>query len=199
MKDAIIAQKRVLRLTMRQKRGECRQQIEGCDARQVAEGVRSLPMWDRATRIAVYMPTPFEIPVTGVVSACRGEQKAVFVPAMVQNDHYQWTRWTLSSNLITGPYGIQQPDQLVPPDGPLEIILVPGLAFDPAGGRLGHGAGCYDRLLSEPLAVHAFRVGLLFRFQLLPDLPRENHDVAMHALLDEYGARVQMVSFNTLK
>jgi len=60
------------------------------------------------------------------------------------------------------------------------LFVVPGLAFDVRGVRLGRGAGCYDRALGvRPGAV---RLGLAFEFQMMPALPTESWDVRMHAV-----------------
>ena len=60
--------------------------------------------------------------------------------------------------------------------------VVPGVAFDRQGGRLGHGKGYYDRFLE---LTNAFRLGLTFNRQLLETVPTELHDVPMNAILSE--------------
>lgn len=69
----------------------------------------------------------------------------------------------------------------------LHAVLVPGLAFQRAGGlRLGRGGGFYDRLLAQlPPAV--LRIGLCFHDQLRSDLPRESHDQTVQFILTEQG------------
>jgi len=69
-----------------------------------------------------------------------------------------------------------------------DLVLVPGLAFDLAGGRLGRGAGFYDRLLTDrPSSVRLVGVG--FDFQLVERLPREPHDVRLDGVLQPSGYR----------
>ncbi|MET0389152.1 MAG: 5-formyltetrahydrofolate cyclo-ligase, partial [Polyangiales bacterium] len=75
------------------------------------------------------------------------------------------------------------------PDAPLiapsevDLVIVPGLAFDGAGQRIGYGRAFYDRLL--PQLTQAFRVGLAYDFQLLAELPVEAHDVPMHCVISD--------------
>lgn len=77
-------------------------------------------------------------------------------------------------------HGFPEPraDAPLAADDSIDLVLVPALALDPQGSRLGYGAGYYDRTLARmPRAV---RVGLIFDFQLLVDLPRAPHDLPMH-------------------
>ena len=65
-----------------------------------------------------------------------------------------------------------------------DLVIVPGVAFDRQGGRLGHGKGYYDRFLE---LTSAFRLALAFDCQLLETVPTELHDVPMNAILSESG------------
>ena len=65
-----------------------------------------------------------------------------------------------------------------------DLVIVPGVAFDRQGGRLGYGKGYYDRFLDQS---HAFRLALAFDFQLLETVPTEIHDVPMDGILTENG------------
>ena len=89
-------------------------------------------------------------------------------------------------DLKRGPLGVWEPaGTAVLPLAELDVILVPGLAFvRETGARLGRGGGFYDRLLSRP-EVRARRVGIAFELQLLPDLPRESHDVCVADIVTE--------------
>jgi 5-formyltetrahydrofolate cyclo-ligase len=75
------------------------------------------------------------------------------------------------------------------PDAPLveptevDLVLVPGLAFDARGHRIGYGRAFYDRLL--PTLLGAFRVGVAYDFQVLPELPNEEHDVPVHCVVSD--------------
>lgn len=64
-----------------------------------------------------------------------------------------------------------------------DAIIVPGIAFDESGNRLGQGGGWYDRVLAE--APHALKIGVAFECQMAPQLPRESHDVEMDLIVTE--------------
>ncbi len=97
----------------------------------------------------------------------------------------------LEGGLERHPYGFQQPTADSPEIGleGLELILVPGLAFDLSGNRLGYGKGFYDRLLKGVRAGVPV-VGVAPSQLIVPALPAEPHDVRMTHLLSEKGVAV---------
>jgi 5-formyltetrahydrofolate cyclo-ligase len=89
------------------------------------------------------------------------------------------------------PFGFLQPRPDAPPvdPGAIDLVLVPGLAFDVHGARLGHGQGHYDRLLPS-FAGHVPRVGVALDALVVDRLPTEPHDAPMSHLLTQSGLRV---------
>jgi len=90
------------------------------------------------------------------------------------------------SDLVSGPFGLLEPNPKNEEAdlGSLEVIFIPGLAFDVKGYRLGYGGGFYDRVLKE---TSALKVGVCYSFQLLESLPVEPHDVPVDLILTEDG------------
>jgi 5-formyltetrahydrofolate cyclo-ligase len=91
------------------------------------------------------------------------------------------------SELVRGQFGILQPSletARVVPTAAIPLFLVPGLAFDPAGRRLGYGLGCYDRAFTDA-APGALKVGLAFELQILECVPADPHDVRMDFVVTE--------------
>ncbi len=87
------------------------------------------------------------------------------------------------TDLRKGAYGIPEPSVIKNADtDDIDIILVPGLAFDRAGGRMGFGKGYYDRLLKN---IKAVKIGLCYNFQLFDYIPKENHDIPMDYIITE--------------
>jgi 5-formyltetrahydrofolate cyclo-ligase len=80
---------------------------------------------------------------------------------------------------------VAEPAGTAPQINPAEVdvILVPGLAFDERGHRIGYGRAFYDRLL--PSMPQAFRVGLAYDFQLVMELPNDPHDIPMHCVISD--------------
>ncbi|MBN1910696.1 MAG: 5-formyltetrahydrofolate cyclo-ligase, partial [Pirellulales bacterium] len=123
--------------------------------------------------------------------ALRG-QKRVVVPYCDGPD-LRLFRLTSLDELSPGAYGIPEPrpelrdlpDRRIEPDW-LDLVLVPGVAFDRKGGRLGQGAGYFDRFLPT-VPAHVPRVGLAFACQLFPKIPMAPHDVRMDCVVAESG------------
>jgi len=89
----------------------------------------------------------------------------------------------------TGPYGIEEPSNpegVEPRQSGWDIVVIPGLAFDRRGNRLGHGFGYYDRFLGG-LPESVPRVGLAWASQRIPEVPVDAWDVPVHALVTEEG------------
>ena len=89
----------------------------------------------------------------------------------------------LNERLIKGPYGVRQPSARTGVSlSKLDVVVVPGVAFDRRGNRLGRGKGYYDRFLKKlPKKTH--RIGLAFDFQILPAMPVSRHDLGVDKVL----------------
>ena len=106
------------------------------------------------------------------VPVCR-KDKETMQPAILK-DH---------AKLKKGPYGVLEPvalAQVKPKD--LDLVIVPGLAFDKKGNRLGRGKGCYDRFLST-LSERTPSIGLAFDFQILSLVPTTSYDVSVKKVI----------------
>jgi 5-formyltetrahydrofolate cyclo-ligase len=88
----------------------------------------------------------------------------------------------IARDLIIGPYELDEPSPACPtiPLSKFDLILVPGVAFDPQGHRLGRGKGYYDRLLAQ---TRGHKCGVGFEEQLLPEIPAEPHDIRMNTVI----------------
>ena len=104
-----------------------------------------------------------------------------------------------AADLKPGRYGIAEPDPARCPAIDMDaapgsassfapdLAVIPGVAFDRQGNRLGHGAGYYDRFLAHPAMVLTALVGLAYAFQIVPALPVAPWDRPVHALCTEEG------------
>jgi 5-formyltetrahydrofolate cyclo-ligase len=106
------------------------------------------------------------------VPVCR--KKALTIKPCILDGH---------GGLIRGPYGVIEPAVKMPARlEELGLVIVPGLAFDRNGNRLGRGKGYYDRFL-KLLPKDTPSVGLAFDFQILPVVPTAPHDVSVHRVI----------------
>lgn len=100
-----------------------------------------------------------------------------------------WHQWKPGELLQTGAYGIWEPHADLPKISPaqVDLILVPAVACDRRGYRLGYGGGYYDRMLSRPEWQSIPTVGILFNFAFFNELPVEDWDRPLNAICTEEG------------
>ncbi len=103
-----------------------------------------------------------------------------------------WHIWTPGSPLQTGAYGIVEPHADAPKIEPSEVdlILVPAVACDAQGYRLGYGGGYYDRLLSSAQWASKPTIGIVFEFAYLPQLPIDPWDTRLHGVCTQTSFKI---------
>ncbi len=148
--------------------------------------LEALPTFQQAQVIHTYVAWRNEVGTHDLIRRLLQEGRRVAVPkvepATGQLQHYFITAF---SELQKGAFGILEPP--LDPNGlaapsQFDLVLVPGLAFDRAGNRLGMGKGHYDRFLAE---VHAPKIALAYDFQLVEKLPVEAHDQRVNIIITE--------------
>jgi 5-formyltetrahydrofolate cyclo-ligase len=140
------------------------------------------PIFARARHVAAYAAADNELDPAPLVEAALAAGKAVYLP-VTSRERFDFVGVSASSS---GPEGGSCPGgPFLRPEADDVMFLVPGVAFDARGVRLGRGLGWYDRALGRhPCAI---RIGLAYRFQVLPRLPEAPWDVRMHAVVTEAG------------
>ena len=156
----------------------------------VAGNVFSLPAYRNAREIAAYLPIKNEVDAALVAERALADGKRLLLPRCRSDAPGLLDLGCVSclSDVVPGRFGILEPRQAVcrPPEAfAPDVILVPGLAFDRRGNRLGFGGGYYDRLLALPMAAAAFVVGLGYAFQLVDHLPAEPWDRPVNAVVTD--------------
>ncbi len=153
-----------------------------------------LHLWCRyllAKNIAFYASFGTEVSTRSLVTEARRDGKTVCLPR-VQGQHLDivpidWSGIT-PTNLRPGYRNIPEPHGGAISPGELDILVVPGLAFDRRGYRMGYGGGYYDRLLGR-LPSSVASLGLAYGAQLVDAIPIEPHDLAVDWILTEAGLR----------
>jgi 5-formyltetrahydrofolate cyclo-ligase len=149
----------------------------------------SLACYRQARVVLGYMACDHEVLTDGLIRQTIASGKQLVLP-VVQSDRQGMALYViqdLEHDVAPGYRGILEPQpqrtRVVAPEA-LELVLVPGVAFDQRGGRLGFGAGFYDRLLGR-LPRDIPTVGLAFDFQVIPWLPSQPHDIMLQAIVTE--------------
>lgn len=140
--------------------------------------------------VAAYWPVRDEFDVRGIIAMCRGRGLTVVLPRWNGAAGYGWAVMGPADGLAAGPRWIPEPGADAPAAAPgeIDLFLVPGLAFDAAGGRIGYGGGWFDRLLAGARA-DAEVVGMCYPEQISPEpLPQGPLDRPAPPCLDFTGA-----------
>lgn len=150
----------------------------------IIESFANLEEYKNANILSIYM-SAFKEPDTSVlINQSLKSGKRVAVP-ISHTDTRTITLAYFSDNtqIKQGAYGISEPQHIITSDkDDVDIIIVPGLAFDKKGNRLGFGMGYYDTLLAE---MSALKVGFCYDFQLLDEIPVQEHDIPMDIVITE--------------
>ena len=129
------------------------------------------PSFQKAERVMLYASLPDEVQTLDFLTEWKSK-KAIILPTVVGDDIIP-VALKNDSRMVEGDFHILEPEEK-PYDGALDLIVVPGMAFDPNGHRLGRGKGYYDRFLTKYPDVKT--IGICFDFQFLPEIPTEPHD-----------------------
>jgi 5-formyltetrahydrofolate cyclo-ligase len=164
-----------------------RRELGPSERQQAAEAVvarlRWLPELRRARTVLLYAALADELDVGGLVGPLRAAGVRTLFPR-VRGDRLELVAASDLLTLTLGYRGVQEPAGPAIDPAVVEAAVVPGVAFDLRGTRLGHGGGHYDRLLAG-LPAGCARVGTCFSCQLVPAVPREPHDQPVDLIVTE--------------
>jgi len=146
--------------------------------------LESQALWQNAASILFYAPGPTELDVWPLVSHALTTGKSVVLPRFVlqSNTYIACQIHDAATDLKSGQFGIREPADHCGEVSlnRLDLILVPGVAFDLDGRRLGRGKGFYDRLLA---AVRGTTCGVAFDEQIAGEITVEPHDIRVNCIL----------------
>ena len=175
--------KRVLAVRMGLDRG--RAKVSG---QAILDRVLGLEAYRRAKLVHTYVSSKEnEVDTRALIGTCLAQGKRVAVPVVMPGTK------TLAhalinglDQLVVGPWGLAQPDPAaavwLPAEARIDLVVVPGLAFDRRGQRIGWGGGYYDRFLAQ---VQTVKIGLCYDELVLDCIPGEPHDVPVDLVVAE--------------
>lgn len=148
----------------------------------IMERLEETDLFRQASCIALYHAIPGEVQTAGLIEKWYREKK-LLLPLIKGND-LQLLLYSGKESLKAGAFGILEPteDCVAIPENEIDLIIVPGVAFDRQRNRLGRGKGFYDRLLST---LNVPKVGIGYDFQLKDQIPVEPFDRKMDLIITE--------------
>jgi 5-formyltetrahydrofolate cyclo-ligase len=135
-----------------------------------------------ARTVLLYSALPDEVPTLPLLNRLTAEGKTVLLPRVVSDTDMELRRYTGPNDLEPGAFGIMEPTgELFTDYDLIDVAIVPGMAFDREGHRLGRGKGYYDRFLAR--LPHIYKIGICFPFQLVDKVPADVHDILMDEVI----------------
>jgi 5-formyltetrahydrofolate cyclo-ligase len=184
MDAALNAQKDALRKQVRSGLLNTSPAICTISSAELCARLREQKVWSAARSVLFFAPLPDEPDIWPLLSEAIAAGKTIALPAFVPGTNRYTARQIIdpARDIIAGQFGIQEPVATGAeiPLNRLDLVLVPGIAFDAHGGRLGRGKGFYDRLLAD---VRGTKCGVAFEEQMVDVVPVGPLDIRLHCIL----------------
>ena len=154
----------------------------------IFQNLRKNSFFSNSAHIMVYLDFKNEVKTDFIINYCLANNKKVYVPICIPETHELCiSRITNLGELQSGHFGIREPkpEYIRLSDSSLvDLVLVPGVAFDSSGNRIGFGAGYYDRFMRrlEPWVIKA---ALAYSFQIADTIPSDQYDIPMDYIVTE--------------
>ncbi len=167
-------------------RGSLSQEEARAKSKEIVKNILQFKPFTNSTKTLYYHPKGKEAGLIELMDLSLRENKSVFLPKTNPADNSMNIHQIkdLNSELELGEYGIKEPKKSCSefPRQKLDLIFIPGVAFDLTGTRLGMGRGYYDRFLKD---LSAIKVGIAYEFQIIDRLEAQARDIPMNYIITE--------------
>jgi 5-formyltetrahydrofolate cyclo-ligase len=184
MPDTLLAQKATLRKQIRDSLQSISPAARCTLSAQIRNRLKESAVWKNARAVLLFAPLTKEPDVWPLLEDALAGKKIVALPRFDSTSHgyVACQVKNLRSDIVTGQFGIREPDAkcVELPLNRLDLALVPGIAFDLQGRRLGRGRGFYDRLLAD---VGGVKCGIAFDEQMAGEIPAGPRDIRLNFIL----------------
>ena len=159
-----------------------KQMFSGDDASETLRQLRQHPRLINADTLLLYSALQDEVPTQSLLDELVAQGKTVLLPRVVSDTDMELRQYTGLQDLQVGAFGILEPTgKLFTDYEKIDVAVVPGMAFDKEGHRLGRGKGYYDRFLR--LLPKTYKIGICFLWQLVDNVPTDEHDILMDQIM----------------
>ena len=184
--NPIFQSKKIIRTQIREQRKQLSPQAVFEKSRHIVKSLQTLPVYLSAKTVHCYVSWHNEVHTHELIKSMLVSGRRVVVPVVnMQEQSLVHSQIRSFDDLQKGTFGILEPKpeamDLVAPEE-LDLVLVPGIAFDKRGYRLGYGGGFYDTFLAQTKTV---KVGLAFDFQIVDLLPTREEDERVNLIVSE--------------
>jgi 5-formyltetrahydrofolate cyclo-ligase len=178
-----IRSKPALRAELLANRAELSADVRSAAGRSLRDTLLSVPEVEMAGTVAAYVSLATEPETRGLLFALWKRGTYVLIPRLLSDGELDWASYEGPDSLVPGKFGLLEPSEPargVEAIASADVVLVPALAVDRTGVRLGRGGGSYDRALAR-VSPAVLTVALLFEGELVDTLPCEPHDQRVRA------------------
>jgi 5-formyltetrahydrofolate cyclo-ligase len=187
--ETLFQQKAIIRKEILKKRKAQDPEARIAHSQTIVKALMARGEYQSARTILIYLSKDDEVGTDELLNRSFESGKRVLVPVVCQRTG------ELNLSELAGPdiefqagsFGVREPVEkdlnLVPPEQ-VDLVVIPGVAFDRRGGRIGYGKGYYDRLLNR-LGSQVHRVALAFDFQVLGTVPQDDSDIRVETIITE--------------
>lgn len=176
--------KNSLRHTMAARRDSLEAAARILAGRHLLEKLKEMKEFQDSKWIYLYASYGSEVPAWEVLDYCLATRKKTALPRVLDRGKMEFYQISKREDLKEGFRGILEPQAGCPLVREAGLMILPGLAFDNKGGRLGYGGGYYDRYLSMKGDEHYIKIGACYTFQIIPSVPQDALDVKLDFILD---------------
>lgn len=176
--------KKKIRQEMLRKRGDLSPAEVDLFSKEIAARLVELEAIKKARVVMGFMSIRNEVDLWPFLEVFRQEDKTVLLPRVMDHESIQAIPFQSKGALQKSPYGILEPVGSSYDPAQIDVVLVPGLAFDYSGHRIGYGRGYYDRFLPL-LGKHTFICGVCYEFQVIASVYPDENDHAVDWIVTE--------------
>lgn len=178
-----MSEKQELRKTVRLLKREYRQEQLATLSLAIIERLIMEPHFRKAKTVMLYCALPDEVDTRELLNHCIEKGKKVLLPKVTGETTMELRQYTGNDDLAVGAFGILEPTGATfNAFDTIEVAVIPGMAFDSNGNRLGRGKGYYDRFLSM-LPARIYKIGVCFDFQKFEHIPTATNDIQMDCVI----------------
>ena len=161
-----------------------KQEHSAAESSALLAALQSESHFDNARTLLLYSALPDEVQINPLFDGLIAQGKTILLPRVVSDTDMELRLYTGADSLQPGAFGIMEPTGPLYTDyAAIDVAVIPGMAFDADGHRLGRGKGYYDRFL--PLIPRAYKIGLCFPWQLVDEVPSDAHDIMMDGVISQ--------------
>ena len=191
MDAELTERKRILRVALAARRRGVPADVAAAAGRMLAAQLLTAPELEVAYCIGFYAALADEVPTRPCFERLRRHGRLCSFPRMQSSGGLSFHRVDAWEELRPGRHGVPEPSASAPllAPGSSDVVLVPGVAFDAGGHRLGRGAGCYDAAFPPGAASPPLLFGVAYEFQVVAAVPHGSRDRRVDAIVTERTIR----------